>query len=195
MTSVMSTLFPAARSALLRLLFGKQGLEVHMRELTRQTGLTLGTVQEELKKLESAELLIRRRDGNRLYFRANENHPIFPELRSLVHKTDALPETLAADLSDLKGIQLAFIFGSIAAGSASGLSDVDLMILGTVTLRQLAPVLRQSSQTLSREINPHVLSPTEWTARLRRADAFCSRVAAEPKIFLKGGADELGELV
>jgi predicted nucleotidyltransferase len=176
------------------LLFGKLDLEVHMRELTRQSGLTLGSVQEELKKLEAAELLTSRRDGNRLYFRANQNHPIFPELHSLVTKTDALPEILAADLSSLTGIQMAFIFGSVAAGSATSLSDIDLMILGTVTLRQMAPILRQSSQKLCREINPHVLSPAEWAARLQRGDVFCARVAAEPKLFLKGGADELGRL-
>lgn len=194
MPSTLSTLFPQVRAELLRLLFCGQGVRLHVRELARQSGLTLGTVQDELKKLTAGGLLLSERDGNRRYYSANADHPVFPDLRSLVLKTTGLRDVLAASLAEVDGIELAFIFGSFAADSAGSGSDVDLMVLGTVSLRTLAPRLRRASAELHREINPHALTPAEWTRRLKADDAFIRRVAREPKLWLKGGAHELGSL-
>ncbi|HBJ82962.1 MAG TPA: toxin-antitoxin system toxin subunit [Verrucomicrobiales bacterium] len=194
MPSTLATLFPQVRAELLRLLFGGQGVRLHVRELARQSGLTLGTVQDELKKLTAAGLLVSQRDGNRLYYLANEQHPVFPDLRSLILKTSGLRDVLVAALAAVKGIDLAFIFGSLAADSARPGSDVDLMVLGTASLRTLAPHLRRASAELHREINPHALTPAEWSRRLKAHDVFIRRVSKEPKLWLKGDAHELGSL-
>ena len=45
-----------------------------------------------------------------------------------------------------------------------------------------------------RKINPHCLTPAEWQDKLRRKDAFALRVAAEPKLWLKGGPDALAAM-
>lgn len=194
MPSVLSTLFPPSRAEILRLLFSGQGARLHVRELARQSGLTLGSVQEELKKLTAAELLLSQRDGNRLYYLANDQHPIFADLRAIVLKTSGLRDALATALEAVKGIEIAFIFGSVAADTLRSDSDVDLMVIGSASLRSLAPALRRVAADLHREINPHVLSPAEWTRRLQADDAFLRRVAQEPKLWLKGDADELGNL-
>lgn len=194
MPSVLTSLFPQARAELLRLLFAGAGARLHMREITRQSGLTLATVQAELKKMTASGLLLQERDGNRLYYMADTAHPIFPELRSLVEKTTGLGEVLRESLESLTGIDLAFVFGSVAAQKDKAGSDVDVMVIGSASLRSLAPKLRRASELLHREINPHVMSAAEWRRRLLNEDAFVQRVSKEPKIWLKGGADELGKL-
>jgi predicted nucleotidyltransferase len=191
---VLSTFFPQARAEILRLLFSGQSTLLHVRELSRQSGLTLGAVQDELKKLTAVELLISQRDGNRLYYLANVQHPVFGDLHSLVVKTTGLRDVLATALREVSGIELAFIFGSLAADSLRPGSDVDLMVIGTTSLRSLTPHLRRASAELHREINPHALTSAEWTRRLTADDVFIRRVSKEPKIWLKGGADELGSL-
>jgi DNA-binding transcriptional ArsR family regulator len=194
MSATLSALFPQVRAELLRILWGGQGVRVHLRELTRQSGLSLGTVQDELKKLSAAELILSERDGNRLYYVANEQHPVYADLRAIILKTSGLRDVLAGALLGMQGMELGFVFGSLAADSARPGSDVDLMIVGTASLRALAPRLRKASNELHREINPHVLAPVEWTRRLRAKDVFIRRVAQEPKLWLKGGDDELGHL-
>jgi hypothetical protein len=82
-------LFPKVRSELVRLLFADPEQELHLRELSRRSHLAIGTVQKEVAKLTGAELLIPRRDGNRLYIRANIDHQIFPELHGLALKQAA----------------------------------------------------------------------------------------------------------
>ena len=93
--SVLTVLFPQVRAEVLRLLFADASRELHLRDLTRQSGLGLGTVQGELEKLSSSDLVTSRRDGNRRYYRANSTHPLFPDLQQLVLKTSGLRDVLA----------------------------------------------------------------------------------------------------
>lgn len=87
--NLLAVLFPAVRAEVLRLLFSNDQSELHLRDLTRQSGLTLGTMQGELAKLSAADLVTSERDGNRRYYRANASHPLFPHLQQLVLKSAA----------------------------------------------------------------------------------------------------------
>ena len=193
--SVLNVLFPQVRAEVLRLLFTDPGKELHLRELSRLSQLALGTLQAEVRKLAAAELIVARRDGNRLYYRANTSHPVFPELQGLALKTTGLREQLVAALAGLDGLRLAFVFGSQASGTAGAASDVDLLLVGSVGLRALAPRLRPVAEALGREINPHVLAPDTLSAKARSGDAFVTTVLAGPKLWIIGGADELGTMV
>jgi hypothetical protein len=193
--SVIDVLFPRVRAGLVRLLFADPTKEFHLRELARLSRLSVGTLQSEVRKLSEAGLLNSRRDGNRLYYRANREHPVFPELQGLALKTTGLREQLADALAGMPGIEFGFIFGSQASGAVGAGSDVDLMVVGSVGLRALAPRLRPVTATLMREVNPHVLSRKTFVAKARAGDAFISNVLAAPKLWIKGGPDELGELV
>lgn len=191
--SLLQILFPQVRAEVLRLLFADDTRELHLRELTRQSGLSLGTLQTEVEKLRAADLLLSRRDGNRLYFRANAAHPLFADLRQLVLKTAGLREVLADALRDVPGIELAFVFGSLAAGTGKAGSDVDLLVIGDAGLRALAPRLRPAAERLGREINPVTMTAAEF-ARDRTKKAFLRDVLAKEKLFIKGNSDELARL-
>ena len=81
------------------------------------------------------------------------------------------------------------ILGSVSAGTATGQSDVDLLVIGNTGLRKITPALRGVAEALGREINPICVTPAEWRGKLQRGDAFATCVAAEPKLWLKGGPD------
>lgn len=190
----LSDLFPKTRAEVLRLLFETGDKESHLRDLARLARLSPAALQRELSFLASRELIIARRDGNRLYFRANTAHPLYSELHGLVMKTAGIAAELQRALDPVEGIDLALIFGSTAAGSAGGSSDVDLLVLGSAGLRKISPALRGVADALGREINPVCLTPSEWRDKLGRGDAFAKRVAAEPKLWLKGGPDALAAM-
>jgi predicted nucleotidyltransferase len=192
--SVIHVLFPQARAELVRLLFADPAKEFHLRELARLSKLSVGTLQAEVRRLSGTDLLTPRRDGNRLYYRANTAHPVYPELHGLALKTTGLREQLAEALAGVDGIELAFVFGSLASGTAGAGSDVDLLVVGGAGLRALAPRLRPVMAALGREVNPHILARETFIAKARSGDAFIANVLAEPKIWIVGGANELGEL-
>ena len=84
-----------------------------MREIERKTNPAIGTIQQDLKILSALDLVVARRDGNRLYYSANREHPLYSEIHNLVLKTVGVVGILSKALSD-KSIKFAFIFGSVA---------------------------------------------------------------------------------
>lgn len=192
--SLLLVLFPRVRAEVMRLLFADPRRELHLREIARQGNLSLGTVQQEVGKLADADLIISRRDGNRRYYAANSRHPVFLDLQQLVLKTSALRDVLARALEKIDGIEVAFVFGSLALGPGRAESDIDLVVIGRPGLRALAPGLRRASRQLHREINPHTFTPAEWSKKRKAGNAFLGSVVSGQKLFLQGGPDELARL-
>jgi predicted nucleotidyltransferase len=147
-------------------------------------------MQDELEKLSKADLVTSRRDGNRRYYRANASHPLFTDLQQLVLKTSGLRDVLAAALKGVKGIEVALVFGSLAAGPGKAASDVDLLVIGEAGLRALAPGLRRASEKIGREINPVVMTATEY-AKGKKKHPLLLDIAEKEKLFIIGDADEL----
>jgi uncharacterized protein len=181
------------RAEIFRLLFGLDEKELHLREMERQAGLSLGTIRQELQKLVKLELLISRRDGNRLYYRANTEHPLYPEIRKLVLKTVGLVEVLKRVL-DRESVKVAFVFGSLASSREKAASDVDLMVIGTVGLRALSKWLSGVSEQIGREINPHPMTVEEFRRRQEKGDHFLSKVLESPRLFIIGNENDLATM-
>jgi predicted nucleotidyltransferase len=190
MNPLAELLSSRVRADVFRLLFGMDGSELHMREIERRSGLAYATIRQELTSLSRLGLVNVRRSGNRVYYRANTAHPLYPEIRSLVLKTSGLPAILRERLSH-PGIQIAFVFGSIARGTEKPDSDIDLMVIGSIGLRQISKLLSGLGVTLRREVNPHLMTVEEFTRRKRARDHFLMTVLREPKMFVIGSENEL----
>jgi len=178
------------RAEIFRILFGLSPEEIHMREIERRSGLSIGTVNRELGNLERLDLIESRKDGNRTYYRANESHPLFPDIRNLVLKTAGLVDVLREALKH-PAIRLAFVFGSVARGEEKSGSDVDLMVIGGLGLRELAVLLSGVPERIGRSVNPHVLSVEEFRKRIAEGEHLVTQILAAPKLFVIGSQDEL----
>ena len=190
MTNLVDIVSSRVKAELLRLLFGLSPAELHLRELGRQSGLSLSTVQQELRRLTRVGLVIARKDGNRVYYRANPDHPVHRDLCALVLKTDGLAGVLQPAMKT-REVRLAFVFGSVARGDTGAGSDVDLMVIGEVGLRKLTSLLSGIASRVGREINPHVMTPEEFAKRKMDRDHFVISVLGAPKLFVKGTEHEL----
>jgi len=178
------------RAEVFRVLFGLKSGELHLREIHRQTGFAIGTVRQDIEKLVKMGLVSRRKDGNRVYYSANERHPLAGEIRQLVLKTVGLADVLGAALK-AENVRCAFVFGSVASGTAGAQSDIDLMVIGEIGLRSVSALLSGVADKLRREINTHVLSPSEFAKRMNAKEHFLTSVIASPKIFLVGSEHDL----
>ena len=190
--SILSEILSSkVRAEVFRLLFGLNGNALHVREIERRSGFAIGTIQTEMKKLYKLNLVLKKRDGNRLYYRANRQHPIFSEIHSLVVKTVGLIDVLSDTLSGEKAIRSAFIFGSIAESSEKAESDIDLMVIGEIGLRSISRLLQGMAEEFGREINPYVLSPKEFIKRKIESEQFICKVLISPKLFIIGDENDL----
>lgn len=194
-TPLMDLLFPAARQRVLALLLLQPQAAFHLRELARLTGSHAGTLARELDKLAKAGLLLRSEQGNQVRYQAHTGHPLFGELAAMFRKTHGVVPALREALAPLDAqIRLALVFGSMARGTASEGSDVDVLILGSVGFAELVQAVFPLHAALGREVNPVLYTPEEFAARARGGDAFARDVLAKPQLFVKGDADELAEL-
>jgi predicted nucleotidyltransferase len=190
MSLLAELLSSRARAEIFRLLLSGTGEELHVREIERRSGLNDSTLRQELRKLVRLDLVQSRRDSNRVYYRAKTENPLYPEIRNLVLKTSGLADALKSTLKD-KRIRVAFVFGSVARGEEKAGSDVDLMVIGQLGLRDLSRLLSGIEEKIGREVNPHVLHEEEFRKRVRAKEHFVSSVMESPKIFIIGSHHEL----
>jgi predicted nucleotidyltransferase len=115
---------------------------------------------------------------------------LYDDIRGLVEKTSGLTAVLR-DALEPAHVRVAFVFGSMADGSAKPESDVDLMIVGDLTLRGVMKHLSGVGARLAREVNPHVMTPQEFAKRRKARDHFLSTVLGGPKLFVIGEAHDL----
>ncbi|MGA2648980.1 MAG: nucleotidyltransferase [Terracidiphilus sp.] len=192
-TILSETLFGRTRGAILAVLYGHIGESFYLRQLSRRTGISLGPVQREIRQLLDAGLVTKQTLGTQTLYSANQASPVFQEMRSLVAKTVGVHDTLLEALTPLKkNIKLAFVYGSVARAQEAGHSDIDLMIVGTVSFSDVVASLGDAQKMLNREINPTAYSVREFAKKIR--GNFLKTVLSEKKLFLIGDENVLGEL-
>lgn len=189
---IASALFGRTRYSVLSLLFINYEDSFYVREIIEALGLGRGAVQRELARLHQAGLIIRSKRGNQVLYQANRDSPVFGEIRSLMVKTAGISDVISSALSDLEDkIKVAFIYGSFAEGTDTAASDVDLVVIGSATLREVASALHGAQGVIGREINPVTYKDAEFRDKLAERHHFVRSVFAAPKIFLVGNEDEL----
>lgn len=193
---ILDALFTSqARVEVLKLFFLRSSGRHYLREIATLTEQPVRAIQRELARLEGAQILQSYREGNRKYFQANRDSPVYSELRSLLVKTVGLGDIIGRELAEELGtIRAAFLFGSYARGTESSTSDIDLMIIGSISSRELSRLLTPAKEILGREINPIVMHADEFREKVAQEDPFIQSVLQEPKTFLVGGDNELRDL-
>lgn len=193
--NALSLLFPVNRQHVLAALLLQPGRSLHLRELARLAGSHAGTLAREVDKLTQVGLLLRTDQGNQARYRANVQHPLFPELAAMLRKTHGVVPALHAALVPLADqIALAFVYGSVASGAATEHSDVDVLLVGSVDFVAVVRALYPLHEQLGREVNPVVWAPQELADKAGADDAFVRDVLRKPKLWIKGGEDELEQL-
>lgn len=151
--SLIDALFGKTKKAIIGILFSQPDRVMHLRELARRANVSPTAVAKEAKILADAGLIISITDGNRVTFRANQDSPIFEELRSIAKKTYGLVDILRQALINTQGIEQAFVFGSMANGTDKAHSDIDLMVIGNVDMLELYDILAPLDKELGRPIH------------------------------------------
>lgn len=184
-------MFGKVQRQVLGLLFGDPQRSYFANEIVRLAGSGIGAVHRELAALEAAGLVSATRVGNQKHYRANRASPIFEELRGIVLKTFGVAGVLREALARLApGITAAFVYGSLAKGTDTAASDIDLMVIAeNLSYSDLLEAVNQAEGRLARKVNPTVYTAAELRQRLASGNSFASRVLAGPKIFVIGSED------
>ena len=194
-TGLTDLLFGRTRGAVLALLYGRADQSFYTREIAREVGASVGAIQRELENLSKVGLILRKSVGNQVFYQANRDMPIFPEMRGLINKTIGIFGILGSALRPLsKQIVAAFVYGSVARKQETAQSDVDLMVVGKVTLDEVLSRLSTVEKGIGRSINPTVYSVAEFKSKFASGNHFLTSVLKGQKVFLLGDEDELRKM-
>ena len=188
--SLADALFTPVQQRVLGLLFGQPERRFQGAEVIRLATSGTGAVHRLLRRLADAGLVTVTAEGKQKYYRANPRSPVYAELHGLALKTSGLVEPIRRALARAGSeIEVAFIYGSVARGSATSRSDVDLLVVSDqLTYPDLIELLQPVETALARPITPTVLTRNEWRAKRSQPDAFVARVAKGPTITVLGDA-------
>jgi predicted nucleotidyltransferase len=167
----------------------------HVRAIQRRAGLSMSSLNRELRRLESRGLVERTEAGGRVLYRAVDAHPAWKTLRQLIRDFADPAEVVEEALAGIEGIEAAFVFGSFARGDARDDSDVDVLVIGD--LSQDAALGREAAEAsvlLGRPVEVRAYTRDKLQRQLAAGNAVLRRILAGPKRWLVGGEGVLGAL-
>ena len=187
---ILDALFPAVRQNILEATVLSPEKSWFLSELAEHLGTSPSSLQRELEALTKSGILQRKQDGRRTYYRAETTSPVFAELRALFAKTAGIVAVLTSELAQFGDmIKWAALYGSVARGDERGQSDIDLLVVGPIGMKDLLPALRRIEEQFAREVNVTRYSEAEFRAKRRDRDHFLSFILKGSLITIAGLLD------
>jgi len=183
------------REKILRLFFSDTEKKYYLRELERILNLPVGNIRRELLSLEKAGLFKREEMGKQVYYSLNKESPIFEEFKKIVSKIIGVEGSLKKELMKIKGIKIAFLYGSFAKSRENSLSDIDLMMIGNPDEDKLVSRITKLESQLNREVNYNIFSESDLREKIKSEDVFLKDVIFGKKIFIIGNENELEKII
>lgn len=192
-TAIGDALFTKTQQRVLALLYGKPDKSFYTNEIVRWADMGRGTVRRELHRMVSAGLLTVTKAGNQKHYQANQDSPVYTELQYIVRKTFGVADVIRDALTPLDvEVTLAFIYGSVAKGEEKAGSDVDLLVVSdTLAYADVMDALLGTEQALGRTVNPSIYSAADIKKKARQKNAFVVRIMEQPKLWVKGGENDI----
>jgi len=148
------------RIKLLIRLFVNPATRAYLRELAKEFGVSTNSVREELNQLTEAKLLKSQKNGRNVFYQANENHPLFPELKSMVTKVMGIDKVIDGIVKRLGNVEKAYILDDYAEGKDTGI--IDLLLVGEIDQYHLNDLSRKTERYIKRKIRTLVISGEEY---------------------------------
>jgi hypothetical protein len=105
-------------------------------------------------------LLKSSKSGRQVYYTANTEHSLFPELRSMVRKVMGIDQVIDGIVNRLGKVDRAYLIDDYAAGKDTGI--IDVLLVGDIDHYHLTDLTRKTERYIKRKIRPLVLTAEEY---------------------------------
>jgi hypothetical protein len=163
----------------------------HVRECVRRTGEEINAVRRELLLLEKKGILKKEPRANRVYYLFSKDYPFYFDLLRIGAKTIGLGQTIIENRVKLGKIKFAMFSGKFVRRIKESAEDVDLIVVGTVVLPELAILVRNEEMRLGTEINYTAMTEEEFKFRKQRNDPFLTAILSGSRVMLLGDEEAM----
>ena len=115
------------RIKLLQKFFLNSNLHSYLRGLEAEFGESSNAIRLELNKFEKAGMILSKTEGNKKLFKANDLHPLFKDLQSIVRKYMGIDQIIENIIHKLGDVTVVYVTGDYARGLDKGV--IDLLII------------------------------------------------------------------
>ncbi len=148
------------RIKLLMRLFFNPKARSYLRELAKEFNVSTNAVREELNQLKKTELLKSEKNGRQVYYMANTEHALFPELKSMVSKVMGIDQVIDSIIARLGNLEKAYLVDDYAEGKDTGI--IDIILVGDIDQYHLNDLSRKTERYIKRKIRSLVLNEDEF---------------------------------
>jgi predicted DNA-binding protein YlxM (UPF0122 family) len=138
----------------------------YLRELAKEFNLSTNAVREELNQLRNTKLLKSEKNGRQVYYTANQKHPLYDELKSMVGKVMGIDQVIDGIVQRLGDLEKAYLIDDYAEGKDTGI--IDLLLVGNIDQYHLNDLSRKTERYIKRKIRSLVVSQKEYQQLLPR---------------------------
>ncbi|MDD5098333.1 MAG: nucleotidyltransferase domain-containing protein [Candidatus Pacebacteria bacterium] len=171
------------QTLVLEIMFNYPDKDFYFREIAKMLGKEPGVFQKDIKKLVEDGIIETYEKGNRRFFKLNNKHPLYKEIKIIFFKTTGIEGKLKNDIKKIKGIKKSFIYGSFAQGKEKPTSDVDVFVVGTIDENDLIDKLSFLEDKFGREFNYTLMDEKEFKEKSKK-DSFVKNVLSQKVIEL-----------
>ena len=169
MENLLSSLISSkTRVKILMRLFFNPGTRAYLRELAKEFNVSTNAVREELNQLTKTNLLKSERNGRNVYYQANTDHALFPELKSMVSKVMGIDQVIDGIVSRLGDLERAYLIDDYAEGKDTGI--IDILLVGEIDQYHLNDLSRKTERYIKRKIRSLVLTREEYNSFSHKLD-------------------------
>jgi hypothetical protein len=180
------------RVKILTLFLSHPGAIFHVRDIVRRVSEEINAVRRELAHMEKAGMVSKEPRANRLFYAFRKEYSLYYELMELVGKTSGLGWDIIKSRAKLGKMKFAMISGRYLRGlQKRSTTDVDLLVVGSIVLPELAQLVKNEEVRREREINYTVMTEDEFAFRKRRRDPFVLSILEGSRVMIVGDEEEL----
>lgn len=164
----------------------------HVRDLVRKTGDEINAVRRELARMENLGMVKKEPRGNRLYYWFRQDYIYYADLLSLVAKSTGLGAALVKNRSKLGRVTLCALSSHFVRHQTRKDSDeVDLIIVGEISLSELSAIVRVEEVLRGKAINYTPMTDEELKFRRTRRDPFLQGILISGRVMIIGDESDL----
>lgn len=163
----------------------------HVREIVRRVEEEINAVRRELLYLEKKGILKREPRANRVYYYLDKSYPFYSDFIKIFSKSEGLGSDIIKNKVKLGKVKFAMLSGKFARQLHDNPEAVDLLIVGTIVLPELALLVRQEEAKRKHEINYTVMTEEEFNFRKKRQDPFIASIIYGTRVMLIGDEEAL----
>jgi len=134
----------------------------YLRGLESEFGDSTNAIRVELNRFEKAGMLTSFSKGNKKYFQANTQHPLYKDTHNLMMKYTGLDKVVDTVVENLGDIRKVYVTGAFANGMDN--SHIDLVFIGELNQTYLCELITKIEKHISRNIRFEIFNEKDVIA-------------------------------